>query len=473
MKKIRIIPRLDVKGPNVVKGIQLEGLRVIGNPSELAKKYYEQGADEILYMDIVASLYERNNLLDVVKNTVSRGVFIPMTVGGGIRKLSDIQQILRAGADKVAINTAATRNPEFITEAAEMFGSQCIVGSIEAKKISANRWEAYIDNGREKTGLNALNWAKKLSELGAGELLITSVDHEGMQKGYDLDLIKRIVESVNVPVIVSGGAGKKEDISVCLDKTRCNAISMASILHYNHTTIQDIKKFLGHLPIREDTSRLHVNRGKNKIISLIDYGLGNLTSVISGFREIGCQIKLVKTAEEIAGSESLVLPGVGAFGEGMNNLKKLGLIHAIKEYAGQGKPIMGICLGMQLLFSESEEFGTYKGLDIIKGKVIKLREIPEMNMQDYSIPHTGWNSLLQNRSWDRSILENIPPESDCYFVHSYYVDPDDQDHILATTSYGNQEFCSVVKKDNIYGCQFHPEKSGKIGLKILKSFSKL
>ena len=182
MKNIRIIPRLDVKGPNVVKGIHLEGLRIVGKPAELAKKYYDQGADEILYIDIVASLYERNNLSDVVKEAISLGVFVPMSVGGGVRSLEDIQKLLNAGADKVAINTAATRNPALITEAAKRFGSQCIVGSIEAKKCGDNRWEAYIDNGREKTGLDAVEWAKKLVALGAGELLITSVDQEGTEK---------------------------------------------------------------------------------------------------------------------------------------------------------------------------------------------------------------------------------------------------------------------------------------------------
>src|SRR3989344_5086511 len=189
MRNMRIISRLDIKGPNVVKGLKLEGLRIVGKPAELTKKYYQQGADEILYIDIVASLYERNNLSKVVKEAISLGVFVPMTVGGGVRSLEDIQKLLNAGADKVAINTAATRRPELITEAARRFGSQCIVGSIEAKKIGPQKWEAYVDNGREKTGLDAVAWAVKLVELGAGELLITSVDRDGCESGYDLELM--------------------------------------------------------------------------------------------------------------------------------------------------------------------------------------------------------------------------------------------------------------------------------------------
>ena len=189
MKKIRIIPKLDIKGPNVIKGIHLEGLRVVGDPALLAKKYYEQGADELLYMDVVASLYGRNNILDIIKKA-SDEIFIPLTVGGGVRKVEDIKTFLRAGADKVAINTMATKKPDLIKKGAEMFGSQCIVISIEAKSIEENKWEVYCENGREKTGLDALEWAKEVAELGAGEIFLTSIDKEGVCKGYNLKLIK-------------------------------------------------------------------------------------------------------------------------------------------------------------------------------------------------------------------------------------------------------------------------------------------
>ncbi len=182
MKKVRIIARLDVKGQNVIKGVHLECLRVIGKPGELAEKYYLEGADELLYIDIVASLYRRDNLLNIV-NQASDKIFIPFTVGGGIRTLEDIKEFLKAGADKVAINTAATKDPNLLAKAARMFGSQCIVLSIEAKFRNDNKWEAFTDNGREKTGLDVVEWAKQGEELGAGEILLTSIDQEGTKKG--------------------------------------------------------------------------------------------------------------------------------------------------------------------------------------------------------------------------------------------------------------------------------------------------
>ena len=202
---VRIIPRLDIKGPNLVKGIHLEGLRVLGKPEQFARYYYEQGADELLYMDVVASLYQRNSLLEIVART-AREIFIPMTVGGGLRNLEDIREVLRAGADKVSLNTAVIGRPELIREAAHQFGSSTIVVSIEAIKNRDGSYEAYTDNGRESTGVDALEWALRAVELGAGELLVTSIDREGMGNGFDLELTRTIAESVPVPVIACGGA---------------------------------------------------------------------------------------------------------------------------------------------------------------------------------------------------------------------------------------------------------------------------
>src|SRR5712691_717483 len=188
---IRIIPRLDIKGPNLVKGIHLEGLRVLGKPEQFAKLYYEQGADELLYMDVVASLYQRNSLLDIVSRT-SKELFIPLTVGGGLRSLDDIRAALKAGADKVALNTAAIRRPEFVREAAERFGSSTIIVSIEAIRRTDGTYEAYTDNGRERTGVDALQWAQQAATLGAGEILVTSIDREGTGKGFDMELVRQI-----------------------------------------------------------------------------------------------------------------------------------------------------------------------------------------------------------------------------------------------------------------------------------------
>ncbi len=243
MTTLRIIPRLDVKNNTIVKGIHLEGLRVVGVPAEASKKYYLQGADEILYMDAVASLYERNSLTDIIKD-VAGNVFVPLTVGGGIRTLDDIRTVLRAGADKVAINTAAVRRPEFIKEASKVFGSQCIVASIEAKRIAEDKWEAYVDTGRESTGVDAVEWAQRVVELGAGELLITSIDYEGTRLGFEIELIKAIAPKVAVPVIACGGCGRPQHIVELVKETGVNAVACASIFHYNFFDIPTVKKKL-------------------------------------------------------------------------------------------------------------------------------------------------------------------------------------------------------------------------------------
>jgi len=241
MRKIRLIPRLDIKGKNLIKGIQLEGLRVIGDPNEYAKKYYNLGADEIIYMDSVASLYGRNNLGSLIKKTV-QDVFVPITVGGGIRSLKDAHEIFQSGADKVAINTAAVKNPNLISDLVQKYGSQSIVVSIEAKKIGNNDWEVFTECGREKTGIKVLEWAKKITSLGAGEILLTSVDKEGMLQGYDVDLIKSITSIVEIPLIASGGMGSLKDIIHAVMDGGADAVSMASVLHYNKFSIDEIRK---------------------------------------------------------------------------------------------------------------------------------------------------------------------------------------------------------------------------------------
>ncbi len=239
---IRLIPRLDIKGPNLIKGIHLEGLRIIGDPNEYAKKYYSNGADEIIYMDTVASLYGRNNLKSIVKKTV-KDVYIPITVGGGIRTIEDVKDTLRSGAEKVAINTAATKNPELIKQVSRKFGSQCMVLSIEAKKIQENKWEVYTENGREKTGMDVVEWAIKGCELEAGEILLTSIDKEGTRKGFDFDLINTVSKNVPIPVIASGGMGCYEDLEKVVVESFADAVAMADILHYDRLSISDIRKF--------------------------------------------------------------------------------------------------------------------------------------------------------------------------------------------------------------------------------------
>ncbi|MBF0343335.1 MAG: imidazole glycerol phosphate synthase subunit HisF [Nitrospirae bacterium] len=239
MPVIRIIPRLDVKGPNLVKGIHLEGLRVLGKPEDFAKYYYENGADELIYMDVVASLYGRNSLTEIIERT-SKEIFIPLTVGGGLRNLDDIRMVLRAGADKVALNTAAINNPNLIRDAARRFGSSTIVISIEAIKKTNGYYEAYTDNGREKTGVDAVDWSMRVAELGAGEIMVTSIDREGTGKGFDLELTKSIANSVKIPVIACGGAGDVKHVYDVISLGKANAVSIASIIHYNYVKTHSI-----------------------------------------------------------------------------------------------------------------------------------------------------------------------------------------------------------------------------------------
>lgn len=243
MAGVRVIPRLDIKGPNLVKGIHLEGLRIIGRPEDFARRYSAEGADELIYVDIVASLYQRNSLLDIVERTAAE-VFVPLTVGGGIRSTDDVAKLLRAGADKVAINTAAIARPAFITEAARMFGSQCVVLSVEAKRQSSGQWEAFTDNGRERTGRDAVAWALEGASLGAGEILVTSVDQEGTGRGYDLDLVRAIATRVTVPVIACGGAGSPADVVEVVRSGRADAVALAKILHYGTSDIRSVKAAL-------------------------------------------------------------------------------------------------------------------------------------------------------------------------------------------------------------------------------------
>ena len=240
LKNIRLIARLDIKGPNLIKGIHLEGLRVIGSPNEHALRYYKQGADELICMDCVASLYGRNHLGDIVR-AAAKDIFVPVTVGGGIRSVEDATEILREGADKVAVNTAAVVNPKLITAIAQRFGSQCMILSIEAKQVGSGTWEVYTNNGRERTGLNVVEWAKCGVAMGAGEILLTSVDREGTRKGFDISLVKAVSSVVAVPVIASGGMGKPADLLEAVNEGGADAVAMADILHYKRAEIGDIR----------------------------------------------------------------------------------------------------------------------------------------------------------------------------------------------------------------------------------------
>lgn len=240
MTATRLIARLDVKAPHLIKGVHLEGLRKIGDPAQFALRYYEEGIDEIFYMDIVASLYERNSLGDLVRRT-TENVFIPITVGGGIRSLADVEAMMRSGADKVAINTAAIRRPQIISDIAQTFGSQCMVISIEAKQTAPGRWEAYTDNGREKTGVDVVDWARRAVDLGAGEILVTSVDREGTRKGFDVALTRTVSDAVTVPVVASGGMGSTAHLREVIVDGHADAVAMADVLHYRRLSLAEIR----------------------------------------------------------------------------------------------------------------------------------------------------------------------------------------------------------------------------------------
>lgn len=252
MKTIRLISRLDIKAPFLVKGVQFEGLRKLGDPNEYALKYYKNGIDEIFYIDIVASLYNRNTLTDIISKT-TKEVFVPITVGGGLRNLFDIEKALRAGADKVSLNTAAIKDPNIINEASKRFGSSCIVLSIEAKKNKQNYWEAYYDNGREHSGLNVIDWVKEAENRGAGEILVTSVDRDGTRKGFDIELVEKVSSSITVPLVVSGGLGKLDDITQLKMIDNISGIAIGSSLHYDDLSVKKIREHCKHedIPIRQ------------------------------------------------------------------------------------------------------------------------------------------------------------------------------------------------------------------------------
>lgn len=233
MNNVRVIARLDIKGPNLVKGIHLEGLRVLGKPEDFARFYYEQGADELIYQDVVASLYDRNSLSDIIRQT-AKNIFIPLTVGGGIRTIEDITAVLRAGADKVSINTAAIRNPDFIKQASQKFGSSTIVAAVECIKQPGGEYFAFVDNGREFTGIEVTKWIEQVQDLGAGEILLTSVDREGTGLGFDTELIEKVSPLVSIPLIVHGGAGNVNHVSDVFKISGVDAVAISSLLHYDY-----------------------------------------------------------------------------------------------------------------------------------------------------------------------------------------------------------------------------------------------
>lgn len=248
----RIIPCLDVTAGRVVKGVNFVELRDAGDPVEIARRYNDQGADEITFLDITASSDKRDIILHIIED-VSSQVFIPLTVGGGVRTVEDVRRLLNAGADKVSINTSAVTNPQLVADASSRYGSQCIVVAIDAKQTGPDRWEVFTHGGRNATGLEAISWAKKMESLGAGEILLTSMDRDGTKSGFDLELTRRISDSVNVPVIASGGVGNLQHMADGVLEGHADAVLAASIFHYGQHTIAEAKAFMAarNIPVRQ------------------------------------------------------------------------------------------------------------------------------------------------------------------------------------------------------------------------------
>lgn len=504
---IRVIPRLDIKGPNLVKGVHLEGLRVLGKPEDFAHKYYMNGADELIYIDLVASLYGRSNLKEIVSRT-ARNIFIPLTVGGGIRSVDDIRGLLRAGADKVAINTALFDKPELLTDGAKTFGSQCMVLYVEAKKMPDGSYTCLHTNARENSGREVLDWVREAVDRGAGEILLTSEDNEGTGLGYDLNLLEMINNAVDVPVIASGGAGNMDHLVEGAKTLGTGAVSAASMFHYHRLEeLKDKAQYVsegntsfieqsrtktiayleGKITCRsiKDAKDALVESGSNcrmdfpvkdvvcnmnpEEVAIVDYGIGNLFNLSRAVECLTGREPIITSDKTIIkNADKVILPGVGAFGDGMNFLRERDLVDTLRQRGKEDRPLLGICLGMQLLLSKSHEFGENEGLGLIPGSVVhmfgnELASVP--------VPHIGWAQLEPDgQPWNNTEFKHVDASASAYFVHTYVAQPNETEHILSLTRYGSARFVSAVKRNNICGCQFHPELSGPDGLAILKAF---
>ena len=468
----RLIARLDIKGNRLIKGIRFEGLRVLGDPCETALRYYKEGADEIIYIDAVASLYGRNGLNEVLRRT-SRELFVPITAGGGVRSVADAAALLAAGADKIAVNTAALQRPELITELAEAFGTQCVVASIQARRNGPGAWEAMAEAGRERSGQEVLAWMERLQQMGAGEILLTSVDQDGTCAGPDQELHIAAEARSRVPLVLAGGFATTQQVLRALQEPFVAAVSIGAALHRNQLEMARLKRELAaapaHLPIRLPTSAAAISTGSGfqtlagHRIGVVDYGMGNQQSLINALEHLGAMAVLSSEPDELKGCELLALPGVGAFPEGMAKLQNRGLDSWLKQWVAACKPLLGICLGMQMLFESGEEFGHTAGLGLLNGQVLPLPSYGEFG-DSVILPHMGWNRVLPGRAWHHA----RPAEPlNQYFVHSYVATGVDPNAVLLNCRYGHHSFVAGVHYKNLIGFQFHPERSGSSGLYLL------
>ena len=473
----RLIARLDIKGSRLIKGIRFEGLRVLGDPCEAAVRYAEAGADELLYVDAVASLYGRNGLAELLRRT-SREVFIPVTAGGGVRSVADAAALLAAGADKIAVNTAALHRPELITELAQAFGSQCVVVSIQARRSGQGSWEAMAEAGRERSGHEVLAWIERLQQLGAGEILLTSVDQDGTCAGPDQGLQRAAAARAQVPLVLGGGFAAADQVLEALQKPAVSAISIGASLHRGQLELAGLKRELAaaeaQLPIRltpdgsPNPQVVPPQPLAGQSIGVIDYGMGNQQSLVNALEQLGATTMLSTEPDDLQECSLLALPGVGAFPQGMAELQRRGLDRWLRQWVAAGRPLLGICLGMQMFFEAGEEFGHTPGLGLLSGQVLPLPPHNEAG-EPLVLPHMGWNRLLPGPAW----RHGPPAESlNQYFVHSYAAVNVDPQSVLFRCRYGHQPFVAAVQQGPVVGFQFHPERSGPDGLALLAQICK-
>jgi imidazole glycerol phosphate synthase glutamine amidotransferase subunit len=469
----RIIGRLDVKGTKLVKGIQFEGVRVLGSAKEAAQSYARAGLDEVLYIDSVASLYGRNNLGELLRKTTEE-VFIPITAGGGIRSIKDAADLLASGADKIAVNTAALERPDILKELALAFGSQCIVLSVQAKKVSSSSWEAMGEAGRERSGKDVVEWIEMAQDYGVGEILLTSVDKDGTCSGPDNSLMEAIKKKVRVPLIMCGGFANVDEVTSTLSQDHISGIAIGAAMHKGIVDVVDIKASCQKKKLQVVFNQeldVSINWDKELCgikVGIINYDMGNVQSLANALSKLGATCIISGEQRDLEQCDLLALPGVGAFPAGMKKIESKMLDKFIQDWIHKCKPLIGICLGMQILFEEGEEFGLCKGLGILKGRV---QQLPCNANTKEKLPHIGWNQIIMNSNIVDIGCIYSPNEQ--YFVHSYCATSVPEEIILFKCRYGSNDlFPAAIMKNNIAGFQFHPERSGRSGLKLLGTVCK-
>lgn len=461
----RLIARLDVKGNRLIKGVRFEGLRVMGDPLNAAKNYVNAGADELLYLDAVASLYGRNNLSAVLRRTASE-VSVPITAGGGIRTISDASLLFSSGADKVAINTAALEDPALISTLINAFGQQAVVISIQARKTSSGQWICMKEAGRELTSVSVIDWINKVQSIGVGEILLTSVDADGTCQGPDKDLILEVKNVIKLPLVLSGGFTSVSDFDTAYSCSYVSGIAAGAALHKQLLSIPHLKRSLqkgeseyAFRILPEDSTRIPLlSTQLNSLrLGIVNYNMGNIASLENALKRLGfTELVTSQDVNLLNSCDLLFLPGVGSFPHGMQELHKLKLDLFIKEWCQLGKPMIGICLGMQLFFMQSSELVDTDGLGLIDGDVSKINLSKDMG--DSLLPHMGWNLC-------KSTTNKIYPENQYqYFVHSYCAELCDPSIVTEIVEFANSNIIASIKKENLIGFQYHPEKSGIYGL---------